>query len=205
MTIAPCKHDKGEPGKLDHLVEDLLKAQIGLGKGLLELIGVGACAARDQLGKARWPASNSCCDIPQACWMPKPLGEIVCQMRPGDTGQVKLTVTNGDYRPHNATVQIAGTDAGLVSVAPSVAPLGPKECAHFTATFTAPEKPGTHEVVLWVSVCSDFYLRWTVEVGEKSGPCCYQVSVNDTPDYTVHWYDHFYCQKPCLGTHGPRK
>ena len=206
MTITPCtpcKHDERESGQLDHLLKDLLNAQVRLGKGLLELVGAGTRAA---LGKAGLPATGSCCDIPPACWMPKPLGEIKCRLRPGETGQVKLLVTNGDFVAHNVTVQSAGANAGLVSVAPAVTVLGAKERAHVTATFTAPKKPGTYEVVLWVTVCSDFYLRWTVEVDDTCGaPCCYEVTVDDTPDYTVHWYDHFYCQKPCLGTHGRKK
>lgn len=202
MTISPCRHDGADAGKLDQLFKDVLTAEWRLGKELFELVGAGARAACGTFGKLSLPRGDSCCDIPPACWMPKPLGEITCRLRPGETGQVKLLVTNNDFRGHDVIVRSAGHDAAMVSITPGTAALGAKERVHVAATFTAPRQPGTYEVVLWVSVCSDFYLRWTVEVGERGGACCYEVTVDDTPDYTVHWYDHFYCQKPCMGTHG---
>jgi hypothetical protein len=134
--------------------------------------------------------------------MPKALGEVSCQLKPGGTGEVKLVVTNHDYRPHQVTAQSAGQNAGLVTIAPAQLALGPKERTTIVATFVAPKQPGTYEAMLWVSVCSDHYLRWTIEVGERQNACCYVVTVDDEPDYVVHWYDHFYCQKPCMGARG---
>ena len=202
MTIAPCKRDSIDTGVLDGLVKDVVAAQLAFGKELLSLLGASARNACDGLSGLKMPVCGSCCDIPEACWMPKALGEVRCRMRPGGTGQVKLIVTNHDFRAHQVTAQSAGPDAGLVALTPAQIALGPKERTTIAAQFTAPQQAGTYETVLWVSVCSDHYLRWTVEVGERENACCYEVTVDDSPDYVVHWYDHFYCAKPCLGTHG---
>lgn len=210
MTITPCKGGKPDTDKLGDLFKDLVSAQFAFGKELLGFVGGGARAARDALGGIRPRRSGSCCDIPEACWMPKPLGEVTCRLKPGATGDVRLQVTNGDYSSHQVTAQSAGPNGGLVQFTPSQIVLGPKERTTILARFTAPKAPGTYEVVLWVTVCSDHYLRWTVEVvdekdcRDKPDCCCFDVTVDDTPDHVVHWYDHFYCPKPCLGRHGKR-
>lgn len=204
MTITPCKGESLDTGKLGDLIKDAFSAQVALAKELLDLIGVGARIASSGIGGIKLPKPGSCCDIPPACWMPKELGTVDCQLRPGSTGQVKLVVTNNDFRPHNVTAQSAGANAGLVSFTPPQIALGSKESTAIIAQFTAPKKPGRYEVVVWVTVCSDHYLRWTVEVGEKEKDCCFVVTVDDSPDYEVHWYDHFYCPKPCMGIHGGR-
>jgi hypothetical protein len=204
MNIAPCKPDKCDGGKIDDLFKDLLAAQIAFGKELLTLAGAGAKAALGGLSGVPMPRSAPCCDIPEACWMPKPLGEVHCRLRPGGLGTVKLIVTNNDFRAHVVTAQSAGQDAGLATFTPAQVPLGPKERTTILAQLKAPQKTGTYEILVWVTVCSDHYLRWTIEVGEEEEACCYEVTVDDTPDYAVHWYDHFYCPKPCMGTHGRR-
>jgi hypothetical protein len=181
MTIAPCKPDKCDDGKIDDLFKDLVAAQLAFGKELLSLAGAGTKAALGGLGGMKMPRSASCCDIPEACWMPKALGEVHCQVKPGGKGLAKLIVTNNDFRAHNVTAQSAGQDAGLVAFTPSQIRLGPKERTTILATLTAPQKAGTYEVVLWVTVCSDHYLRWTIEVGETENACCYEVTVDDTP------------------------
>ncbi|HEX6377061.1 MAG TPA: hypothetical protein VFZ91_15225 [Allosphingosinicella sp.] len=199
MTVTPCKRDHDT---LDGLLKAAVAAQFALGKELLGLVGTGVRAACDAAGLAK-AKSDPCCDMPEACWMPKPLGEISCRVAPASKGQVKLIVTNHDYQPHKVTAQAAGPHAGMFSFAPAQIGLGPKERTTIVAEFAAPQQPGTYEAVLWVTVCSDHYLRWTIEVGEgHCEPCCYEVTVDDNPDYVDHWYDHFYCPKPCRGIHG---
>jgi hypothetical protein len=199
MTITPCKGDGPNTDNLDKSLKDAVAAQLALGKELLNLVTAGAKSAYGGLGGMSMPKFKSCCDIPAPCWMPKKLGDITCKLTAGETGQVKLIVTNNDVRPHECTVQIAGPNAGLVQISPAQIGLGPMQRTTIVAGFTAPDQPGTYEMLLWVSVCNDHFLRWTVVVGEKSGACCYDVTVDDRPDYVVHWYDHFYCQKPCMG------
>ncbi len=71
----------------------------------------------------------------------------------------------------------------------------------FEATLKIPENTdsGTrYESILWVDGCNQHYLRWTVIVGSTSFDSCHEVRVDDCPDYRHHWYDHFYCARPCL-------
>lgn len=198
MTITPCN----DPNKLDGLLKAAVAAQFAFGKELLSLLGAGARSACHAAGLAKAKA-DPCCDIPEACWMPKPLGEISCRVAPGGKGEVKLIVTNNDYRPHSVTAQSAGPHAGLFAFAPPQIMLGAKERTTIVATFNAPQQPGRYEAIVWVTVCSDHYLRWTIDVveGQCHPCCCYEVTVDDTPDYVDHWYDHFYCPKPCRGVH----
>ena len=118
MTITPCKGEKPDTGKLGDLLNELVSALFAFGMELLILAGVGARTARDALGGIKGRSFGSCCDIPEACWMPKPLGEVKCRLKPGATGQVRLVVTNGDFSSHQVTAQSAGADAGLVQVTP---------------------------------------------------------------------------------------
>lgn len=204
MTVTPCHdahHGHHHRHGLDRLLKDVVAAQLAFGKEVVHLVGAGAKAALGELAR-KDGKDEACCDMPEACWMPKPLGEIHCWLRPGCSGEVKLNITNNDYLAHNAVASAAGQGKGHVAFTPAKVALGPKERATITAHFTAPTQHGTYEAVLWVAVCSDHYLRWTVHVGDREGPCCYEVTVDDNPDYAVHWYDHFYCRKPCMGTHG---
>jgi hypothetical protein len=66
-------------------------------------------------------------------------------------------------------------------------------------TTTKDADPGTErEVLVWVRGCHDHYLRWTVTVSTQRGWSDDDVHVEDCPDYVHHWYDHFYCDRPCV-------
>jgi hypothetical protein len=54
-----------------------------------------------------------------------------------------------------------------------------------------------YEVLLWVRGCQNHYLRWTLKVANRGASCCHEVEVEDCPDLIHHWYDHFYCERPC--------
>jgi hypothetical protein len=203
MTITPCKGAKNDDfGDIEKLLKDVVAAQFSLGKEVLNLLGAGTKSAAESLGGMKLPKMHSCCDIPDPCWMPKALGEVKCQVGANGTGQIKFIVTNHDFRAHTFNAQSAGKDAAMVQFAPTQIALGPKERTTIVAHFTAPKEAGTYEVVVWISGCRDHYLRWTVEVGDKQKDCCYEVTVDDVPDYVVHWYDHFYCPRPCPAVHG---
>jgi hypothetical protein len=74
------------------------------------------------------------------------------------------------------------------------------------ATFTAPSSGAKdhYEAVIWVVGCRAHYVRWEIALSERkekccADGCCHHVSIHDQPDYVVHWYDHFYCARPCMG------
>lgn len=204
-----CKVD-GNNG-IEDGIKSLLHAQLLLGKEVLRLLGEAGGAALDMAGGMKWPKGGCSCEIPEPCWMPLPLGEIRCQLAPGDKGTVCLVLSNGDFRPHSYQFAATGKSAAHVSFSTAAANLGPKERIAVTATFTVP-KDGQrsedcrcidHETLLWVRGCRNHYLRWSIDEVACSRPCCHEVPVADDPDYVLHWYDHFYAPRPCLGIAQP--
>jgi hypothetical protein len=55
----------------------------------------------------------------------------------------------------------------------------------------------SYEAIVWIRACRDYYLRWTVTVADRADCCAEVIDVVDEPDYVHHWYDHFYCRRPC--------
>lgn len=204
----PCEDNSGFDG-IENGLKSLLNAQLLLGKEAIKLLG-GASGALDAVRGIQLPRRNHGCEVPEPCWMPKSLGDFRCCLRPGDSGTVCLVVTNGDFRPHSYQFAATGPSASAVSFSTASVTLGPKERIAVTATFTVPrdQKPGPdcrcidHEALLWVRGCRNHYLRWTVDEVAASRPCTREVEVNDEPDYVLHWYDHFYLPRPCLGALG---
>lgn len=205
-----CKTQTDTQGLEDGL-KSLINAQLLLGKEVLKLLTGAGGGLLDKMGGIQMPKGSSCCTVPEPCWMPLSLGEFRCQLKPGDTGTVCLVVTNGDFRPHSYQFAATGKSASHVTFSQAGAVLGPKERIAVTATFTVPrdhkdEGKGEedcrcldHDVLLWVRGCRNHYLRWTVDETAQSKACCHEVAVADDPDYVLHWYDHFYVARPCLG------
>lgn len=185
----------GPAGGIAPSLRRLFAAQVMVGRAVTEVLAIGAGATLKAL-----PKRKSCCEIPEPCWMPKPLGEIHCNLAAGVAGVVHIRVTNEDNRGRNFTLDAAGHDASLVNFSPASFNLGPKERALVTATFVMPAQgPTEFDFVVWLRGCSDYYLRWVVCRSSRCGACCHEVCVQDKPDYFDNWYDHFYCQKPCHG------
>lgn len=168
---------------------DLLKTQVRFGAQLVDMVS-----------QLKLPRSQSCCDIPEPCWMPAPLGDVESVACQGASSVVRFRITNCDRVPHVYSISVSGADAGLVSLQPASISLGPKERGLIFATLKIPPdaKDGqVFEVLLWIRGCKEHYLRWTTEVGTPGGDCCHEVEVEDCPDLIHHWYDHFYCPRPC--------
>jgi hypothetical protein len=211
--MSKCCKPQTDTGGLDNALGDLVNAQIGLGKALLGALTAGSSVLLDGAKNMKLPKGGGCCDIPEPCWMPKSLGEVTCTLKPGDSGEICLTITNEDFRPHNYTIAAAGEDAGDVTIANPAFSLGPKERITVAVKVTMPQpsqKPGETappaasccdcdclDLLIWVRGCNAFYLRWVVCVGQTSKTCCHAVCVDDCPDYELHWYDHFHIFRPC--------
>jgi hypothetical protein len=207
------KHEEPAFTGIQNGLQSLLNAQLQLGTEMLKMVsapgGVLDKLSNLKLPELKLPRLKSCCDIPPPCWMPLSLGEICCRMPADDRGSVCLVVANGDFRAHTYEFAATGKSAAAVAFSTASVTLGPKERVAVTATFTMPAGDAEedcrcidHEVLIWVRGCRDHYLRWIVEEAMASSPCCAEVAVNDDPDYVLHWYDHFYTLRPCLGTAG---
>jgi hypothetical protein len=168
-------------------IGDVMAPGAKLGLGLLESI--------------RLP-SRVCgcgCEIPPPCWAPQPLGDVESEACPGNDAVLRLTITNCGMTSRTITVE--GTNSA-VKVEPASLTLGPMEDGMAAVTLAVPvgaTKGQTQKSLVWIHGCQDHYLRWTVVAAEMGVSCCAdEVELEDCPDLIHHWYDHFYCQRPCL-------
>ncbi len=140
------------------------------------------------------------CVIPPACWAPQPMGEVVSHVCPGGTATIRIRVTNCGVTKRDIKIEVAGNATGI-TVTPSSLSLGPMERGFAVASVAMPADAAfgqEREVLLWVRGCHDHFLRWTVKVARRGADCCHEVDVDDCPDLIHHWYDHFYCDRPCV-------
>jgi len=191
---------------------DLLKQGTRLGLDLLQSLSGSSASAIDQLMSPSMvggllpkmkammaPVTDGCCKIPPPCWMPQSIGEVTCHVCPGGTAVVRLHISNCGATRRDIAIEAAGQVTG-VTITPANLSLGPMEREFVTASVPVPAEAGTRrefEVLLWVRGCRDHYLRWTVKVAARGASCCHEVDVEDCPDPIHHWYDHFYCARPC--------
>jgi hypothetical protein len=155
-------------------------------------------------GIVDWAASqaggNCGCEIPPPCWMPRELCEVVSYGKAGNLASITFIVTNHSLANRVVTISAKPAVTGLAFSATHLS-LGPMERGSVEVTYTIPATltsgPGT-EILLWIQGCRLYFLRWTVKLGPVSGDTNYEVCINDQADYLHHWYDHFYCPRPCL-------
>lgn len=166
-----------------------------------DLVGLGARIGRDLLSTIAWPGrATKCgcsCEIPAPCWEPQPLGAVRSRVCPGGKATVRLRATNCGSSARN--IQVKATDPDVKVDPPSIA-LGPMEQTTFVLAIEMPAGANVGErrdLVVWVHGCKEHYLRWSVEATGNTTDCCSDVAVEDCPDLVHHWYDHFYCQRPC--------
>lgn len=169
-------------------VGDLLEQGTKVGMGLLESI------------KLPLP-SKSCgcnCEIPPPCWEPQPIGDVTTRVCPGNKAVLRLHIEN--CGSSGRTIAVEATDK-KIDVQPASAAVGPfgEETVVLSIDVPANATEGEKQKTLvWVRGCYVHYLHWTVEVTCKSASCCSDVEVKDCPDLVHHWYDHFYCERPCF-------
>ena len=196
---------------LDNSLGKLITAQLNFGQEALNFISTGCGTIIDNLGNCL-PKADSCCDIPEPCWMPKNLGEICCEIGAGDVGELCLVIGNGDFKPRRYRVHARGEDINLVTISEPGFELGAKERKLVSVKFKMPEKQidqsrpvrtccesNDYEFLIWIEGCSNHYLRWYLNRSKKHKECCNEVCVDDKPDYELHWYDHFHVPQPCFG------
>ena len=170
-------------------------------KAIGDLIAPGAKLGLGLLESIRLP-SRSCgcgCDIPPPCWVPQPLGDVESEACPGNNALLRLTITNCGMA--SRTIKVTATNAA-VTVEPDSLNLGPLEEGEFNVSLAVPAgatKGQTQKSLVWIDGCKRHYLRWTVEAADAWVSCSADaVEIDDCPDLIHHWYDHFYCQRPCL-------
>ena len=151
---------------------------------------------------------SSCnpCDIPPPCWMPRPLCDVTSLGRPGDTASLGFVITNCNMAFRQVAVFTTTQNAGLTFSAADI-DLGPMERGEIRVSHLIPAAApigSKREILMWVRGCRLYFLRWTVMVGAIGANTFFEVDVKDCPDLVHHWYDHFYCPRPCLEERGTK-
>lgn len=166
--------------------------------GLLEQ---GTKMGMDLLDSIKLPLpSKSCgcdCEIPPPCWEPQPIGDVTTRACPGSKAVLRLYITNCGSSARTISIDTANK---AIAVAPGSVMIQPYEKVTVIVSIDVPPSAPEDEQqtsVVWVRGCSTHYLRWTVEVAGENASCSTDVEVEDCPDLVHHWYDHFYCDRPC--------
>ncbi len=186
-----CNTDPTED--LVDVIAELLTAPLRLGVGMVKA-----------LSTLQLPCNGGSCEIPEPCWMPQPLCDVVGFACAGATAALRLRITNCGACLEEFKVHVTGPDAGLVSIQTASLALGPKERGKIQLSFNVPPDAIDNqefEAIIWIKGCKLHYLRWTVTAGQPSSSCCHEVELEDCPDLIHHWYDHFYCPRPCQNDH----
>ncbi len=191
------------------MITDLLDVGVQMGRDMLAAVRSAQPAARSvqvaRRGAAALPLSSlmpsmqSCgCDIPPPCWMPRELGRVVSHGCPGATARVRLRITNCGLGSRSVKVAAQGSGSDKVTLDPQSLSLSTFEEGTVTASLSIPEQGSDPiDVLLWVRGCKDHVLRWRVDVSDDGCSSLHEVDVQDCPDLVHHWYDHFYCARPC--------
>ncbi len=199
------------------IIGNLFAQGTQLGLDLIDTMSAGSMNALDRamssssmsglMSRAKTslsPMVDGSCRIPPPCWMPQFAGEVTSYVCPGSTAVLRLEISNCDFKGREIRVE-STSKTPEVKITPDTLSLGPMEHGTVSATISIPAEESAgqeHEVLLWVRGCRDHYLRWKVQVTKRGGNCCQELEIEDCPDYVHHYYDHFYCQRPC--THSNR-
>jgi hypothetical protein len=87
-----------------------------------------------------------------------------------------------------------------MQIDPTSLVIEPQERGIIEVTVRLPEKtrPGqTYTGPIVVRGCRDHYVRVEVTVTECTARTACEAFVDDCADHIHHWYDHFYCPRPC--------
>ncbi len=140
------------------------------------------------------------CEIPPPCWEPRPAGTCSLVLPPGCTGTLRVHVTNCSWRTRIVGITAVGHLAGWLKFEPTTQVIDLQAQATFVVRVRAPDdvKPGhTVSGLIVVRGCLDHVVRLRVTVAECAGRTCCEVAIQDCQDHIHHWYDHFYCLRPC--------
>lgn len=142
------------------------------------------------------------CAIPPPCWEPRRAGTCHMTLTPGGTGTLRVHVTNCEWARQVVGLTAIGKLAAWVTLSPTMLVIDGQDTATFVVTVHPPAgmKPGARLAgTLLVRGCLDHAVRLEVAVADCAQGTGCDVSIRDCPDHVHHWYDHFYCYRPCRG------
>ncbi len=193
--------EKAPLGGVPAALRNLFQAQMKLSTDMFEaMTGMSMPDLSSQLSKRVRCGPRSCCDIPEPCWMPRRLCDCTSHVAQCHSACINVVIENCDRNRREVVVGAIGDDAKLVTVTPDKVALSPFERKTVKICLSVPDDAPTghiYEVVILVRGCRDYVFRWSVSVGTLGMDSCHEVEIEDCPDYLHHWYDHFYCHRPC--------
>lgn len=140
------------------------------------------------------------CEIPPPCWEPQPAGSCSLTLAPNGRGAILLRVSNCGWTPQVVHITAPGQLAAWVTFIPTTLVIGPQETRTFGVRVHAPPAAlagaGVAGPIL-IRGCRDHFVRVDVRVAECAVTTACAVEIRDCADNVHHWYDHFYCPRPC--------
>ncbi|HUF69572.1 MAG TPA: hypothetical protein VMM79_13095 [Longimicrobiales bacterium] len=170
-----------------------------LGDAIAALLNVPAQMAAALAGGVGQRTSPGC-EIPPPCWEPRPAGKCCLRLTPGGTGTIRIRVDNCEWSRRVLLITAVGKIAGWLKFEPTTLVIDPQSSETFLVTVRVPAnmKPGQQiSGPVIVRGCNDHYVRIEVTVDECAGSTCCDIHIGDCADHIHHWYDHFYCPRPC--------
>jgi len=145
------------------------------------------------------------CEVPPPCWEPRAAGTCCLELSPGSTGTIRVHIVNCGWTPQIYIVTALGKLAGLLTFAPTTIVLGPQESGTVLVTVHVPNglKIGQRLTApLIVRGCLNHFARIDIRVSDCTRCSCCDIVIDDCQDHIHHWYDHFYCPRPCQNLRG---
>jgi hypothetical protein len=183
------------------LALEFLNSLAGSASSQIGNLSMGNLSMSNLASMMKMPSMQSCCNIPTPCWMPRSAGHVISHVCAGSPASAWIRVTNCGHTTRTITFDDAAKQ--LVTFSPVSLTLGPMESGEVKATFTPTTtasdcKDGEQSAIVWIHGCKEYYLRWTIKNVRRGVTCsCHEIHIEDCPDYLHHWYDHFYCPRPC--------
>ncbi len=140
------------------------------------------------------------CEIPPPCWEPRLVATCTLELAPSSTGLIRIHVSNCGWTRQVASVTALGRLAGSLTMQPTALSIDPQDRARFVVTVHPPKglKPGQSlSGVVLMRGCKDYAIRVEIKISDCPGTTTCDVSIDDCPDHVHHWYEHFYCPRPC--------
>jgi hypothetical protein len=177
-----------------------------LGNTVAALLDAPTRIAATLAGAAIKRASGGCCEVPPPCWEPRPAGTCCLDLAPGTQGIIRVHVMNCGWQPQIVVITALGKLAGFLSFVPTTITLHPQESGMMVVVVNVPAtlKPGQRvSGPVIIRGCVDHFFRLDLTVSDCTTKKDCDVVINDCQDQVHHWYDHFYCPRPCSNPRNP--
>jgi hypothetical protein len=208
-----------EQGSLSKAVINLVEAELRIAK-----IVIGAIAGKSSHDCKDHSGSHDCdckrfssrplthctypcdargcsCRIPTPCWLPEDLGDCAVIAEPCGGAKLRIVIRNTDGISRTMSVAVTGTGHQFVTVSGSPATVPAFGTAAFDLSVAIPSQTpaGPYvDVKIWIlGGCREHVLGWRVDVGKCAHGSDHEIIVCDGANFIHHWYDHFYCPRPC--------